>query len=706
MSDYGSIIADKAIAATAKKITSVYRKAAKELQSKLNEFTARFKEQQKIKLAQLEAGEITKSAYGSWLRGQVFIGNQWNKKLDQAVRVINDANNEAASLVKNGRLNVFAENYNYAAYELEKRTKGAVNFNIYNERTVENLIRKKPKMLPEWHIDEKKDYIWNRQKVENVITQGIIQGKKIDEIASDMTQSLCSSNDSKMMTFARTSITGAQNAGRQAQMEDAEEEGIKVKKRWVATLDNRTREAHQDLDGQEVPVDQPFTVNVDGEEMEIDYPGDPNAEPCLVYNCRCTMIQVYEGIDRKSIRRDMDDNEVENMTYKEWKKAKDEGTLNTEKKLVEPPIGKEEKITNEDIRSSLQKDNMNKGVTTHEIQEARERTWKSEDAKINHIIDRTSDNVEVTYVQKSIDPDTKKELPSHYSEGTGKITMVTEKNGVALSADDIALSEAHEYWHFVDDAKVSGSGYGVEHDGRMHYGIYNEAREGAKYEKAAVDDVNNFLNSAGLSEHYECKYNGTTQWVYKDGIPLDIDNMDDKTSRELHDSVEKWLNEQSGMNDALAYAKNSGYPEMPEYGDYAEISVKNGKLETKERYKGAFEEYYKRMREVEEERDKFAEKHDISELFKKQRKLVDEAQKNMHKLGYVVDTLDAATYGAFTTAGNDGHSSKYYRISNNGIKESVANTGMTLLTEDEMLMKGMTMLCPKIFELFKGIILK
>ena len=112
-------------------------------------------------------------------------------------------------------------------------------------------------------------------------------------------------------------------------MEDAEEMGIEVLKRWVATLDSRTRDTHQELDGQEVPVRDPFTVKVDGVTEEIDYPGDPSAEPRLVYNCRCTMIQVYPGIKRKISRMAYEgDGEkrrstvVEDMTYKEWQEWK------------------------------------------------------------------------------------------------------------------------------------------------------------------------------------------------------------------------------------------------------------------------------------------------------------------------------------------------------------------------------------------------
>lgn len=323
MADYGERVADNAISATEKKLRKIYEQASKELRGKLVGFNEKFAKKQAEMRTRLEAGEITKEAYESWLRGQVFIGRQWAQKADQASRMMTDANKEAAQLVRQGSLNVFAENYNYTAYELDKQAGAFLNFNLYNTESVEKLVRKKPQMLPEWKIDEKKDYKWNRQKVENAITQGIIQGKRIDEITKDLVDKLCTTNNNKMRMFSRTAMTGAQNAGRKAQMEDAEEQGIKVKKRWLATLDNRTRDAHQELDGQTVPVKEPFKVNWEGETYELDYPGDPSGEPCMVFNCRCTMIEIYDGIDRKSVRRDMDNQLVEDMTYKEWKAMKE-----------------------------------------------------------------------------------------------------------------------------------------------------------------------------------------------------------------------------------------------------------------------------------------------------------------------------------------------------------------------------------------------
>ena len=69
-------------------------------------------------------------------------------------------------------------------------------------------------------------------------------------------------------------------------MHDAEELGIEVKKVWMAILDNRTRDAHAELNGVAVDVDEPF----ENELGEIMFPGDSDAEdPANVYNCRCTL---------------------------------------------------------------------------------------------------------------------------------------------------------------------------------------------------------------------------------------------------------------------------------------------------------------------------------------------------------------------------------------------------------------------------------
>ena len=75
----------------------------------------------------------------------------------------------------------------------------------------------------------------------------------------------------------------------------AQEKGVKLVKVWMATEDQRTREAHEELDGQEREIDEPFENSIG----KIMYPGDPDADPANVYNCRCTMITRVLGFERK-----------------------------------------------------------------------------------------------------------------------------------------------------------------------------------------------------------------------------------------------------------------------------------------------------------------------------------------------------------------------------------------------------------------------
>lgn len=57
-------------------------------------------------------------------------------------------------------------------------------------------------------------------------------------------------------------------------------------KRWSAKDDSATRPGHARADGQMVPVNQPFIVNMEALMM----PGDPAGSPSNVINCRCRTV--------------------------------------------------------------------------------------------------------------------------------------------------------------------------------------------------------------------------------------------------------------------------------------------------------------------------------------------------------------------------------------------------------------------------------
>lgn len=304
-----------------KKIQQTYKQAAKEVRNKISGFVARHNKIATEMLEQVSDGRITKRDYQKWMSGQVFVGERWKEKLNDITKTFVGADKKARQIIGGTLVNVFVDAANKTAYDMEKDLVGAVSFDLYDASTVERLLKDDPKMLPEWKINEKKDYIWNEKRVQNAVTQGIIQGESISEIGKRLVTELSAQNADKMDMFARTAVTGAQNAGRKERMYEAEEMGIEVKKQWLATLDNRTRDTHAWLDGQIRNVDEPFEV--DG--MEIDYPGDPSAPPELVYNCRCTLTYIYpqyQSMQNQHRRDNETDEEIDWMSYEDWKKGK------------------------------------------------------------------------------------------------------------------------------------------------------------------------------------------------------------------------------------------------------------------------------------------------------------------------------------------------------------------------------------------------
>lgn len=322
MSDPGATYTDRSVRGLEQRLREVYREAERDIKMKTQDFWDKYRAKDAIHRKELQDEKITKADYDAWVRGQVFQGKQWRAKKKQIQETLYNANKIATNMINGQMTNVFTANANYMSYSLEHDAGVNFGFGVYDSATVTNLIKNDPQLLPKWKIDEKKDYIWNGKKVNTQITQGIIQGEKLDQIAKRLSVNLCSQNKSKMLTFARTAMTGAQNSGRQFSLNDAKGKGINVQKEWMATLDGRTRDAHRELDGQKVPLDKPFKV--DGE--EIMFPGDPTAKARLVYNCRCTMVGDLVDYPSEYQRYDnINGTPIKNMTYRQWEAAKTGG---------------------------------------------------------------------------------------------------------------------------------------------------------------------------------------------------------------------------------------------------------------------------------------------------------------------------------------------------------------------------------------------
>lgn len=309
MSDFGTKYADKVYRQVVRKLKAIYTKAQQDINHSIDMYLDNFKKRSAELQKLIDAGELALEAYQEWLRMQVLQGDIWGEKLRDVTGLLADANRQALNIINDRKMDVFAQNANYAAFQIEKGTSMAYSFSLYDRDAVWNLIKNNPELLPLKTLNQKKDAAWNMKALRNCITQGIIQGDSVPDLAQRIANGIGSMDMKAMVRTARTAMTSAQNAGRMQTLHRAQEMGIAVKKRWLSAHDDRVRDSHIDLDGQVAEVDQPF----DSILGPIMFPGDPTADPANTYNCRCTLTYIYPGHNGGGSR----------MTYDQWVEAKD-----------------------------------------------------------------------------------------------------------------------------------------------------------------------------------------------------------------------------------------------------------------------------------------------------------------------------------------------------------------------------------------------
>lgn len=122
-----------------------------------------------------------------------------------------------------------------------------------------------------------------QQIVQKVIQQAFDEGLSIAQSQRLIRSKFALMTAMRAERIARTEIVSASNLG---SLEGARATGLLLKKSWLATRDDRTRDDHADADGQQVGLNENFTVG--GELMK--YPGDMDASAGNVINCRCALI--------------------------------------------------------------------------------------------------------------------------------------------------------------------------------------------------------------------------------------------------------------------------------------------------------------------------------------------------------------------------------------------------------------------------------
>ena len=314
---------EKILQALERRIAQVYAEARDGVKQTIEKYWAGLVERDRYMRALVQKGEITQDYYAQWLQNQIGRGERYEALQSQLAERVTNAAETAYAYVNDATPSVYSLNRNYGAYTIE-RVAGSVGFTIWDESTVRRLLVHQPELMP-YYPPQKAlkrgiDLEWGKKQIRAAIQSGILRGESIGEIANDLRRRIPDMSRKSAIRAARTAMTGAQNGGRMDSYKAATDMGVKVRKRWVATKDDRTRKSHRKLDGETVDWDKPFSNG-------LMYPGDPSGPGAEVYQCRCTLRTVEKpGIEaepRKMRVRDPKTGRnvvVEEMTYEQWER--------------------------------------------------------------------------------------------------------------------------------------------------------------------------------------------------------------------------------------------------------------------------------------------------------------------------------------------------------------------------------------------------
>ena len=260
-----------------------------------------------IEESDISVKEEKKKAYMSEIRRYTIESKIYRELVKAITQELSITNQEALDIINASMPKIYSINYNQVTAEcrragIEVKNKfdyldlmGAnkdelVSFTLLDESTVKRLIADGEVKVPRKKVNIPKDEQWNMKTLGSKLLQGMQNGDSIPKIA-DSFEEVIGSNRASAVRNARTMTTSAECHGRMDSYESLAKQGVIQKKHWIATGDNRTRDTHLALDGQERDIDEAFSNG-------LMFPGDASGEPSEIWNCRCSIASKIVGFKK------------------------------------------------------------------------------------------------------------------------------------------------------------------------------------------------------------------------------------------------------------------------------------------------------------------------------------------------------------------------------------------------------------------------
>ena len=257
-------------------------------------------------LRDYQNGKITEAQYKAW---RMNLEKQLAKDTRIMASILGGADQLATEDVNMDIPEFYSDAENYQTYQTEKELGIDTNYALVNKNSITRA------MYGDFFadVDKEKNSKWNQRRIRSAITQGIISGEGIDDIANRLV-SVCKMNEASAQRNARTWVGAAVTGGRQESAEKSARAGVDLVKYWDAVIDLKTRISHRHMHMEMRELDEEFSNGGM-------YPRDPSLKPAERYNCRCDVLYYPRGFtpDFNAQTKNIGD-----MSYDEWLSSKKE----------------------------------------------------------------------------------------------------------------------------------------------------------------------------------------------------------------------------------------------------------------------------------------------------------------------------------------------------------------------------------------------
>ena len=328
MADIAHTKTDQKLEEMEKRLSAVYSMVEKTVQKKMADY-AKTIDEKSAELLQAyndaeteEEKQKAKKAYIRFYR-QIVKSKEFVSISSNVAYELYKANAEASAYINSQTPSIYALNYNYINAEMANDMDG------FTPQEITEAEAEKYSGYTKQTVDRKKDMDWNKDNLKKSVIAGSLLLLGASAIMKRSANSTVEKNRNSASMHSNGMGTDAENKARLDGMYRAEDMGNSITKIWISTLDNRTRDAHADRDGEEIALDDEFAPG-------LTRPRDPNGAPEEICNCRCSLkygvgqskgktrssrLGTVTGSYKKpSSFKGTTSEEIANMTYEEWMK--------------------------------------------------------------------------------------------------------------------------------------------------------------------------------------------------------------------------------------------------------------------------------------------------------------------------------------------------------------------------------------------------